>query len=567
MEQPMLWSCMRAYTRKQFAADLVAGVVVGIVALPLAMAFAIASGVSPEVGLYTAIVAGFLISALGGSQVQIGGPTGAFVVLVFDIVQRHGMDGLAVCTLMAGVMLLIMGVARLGALIKYIPYPVIVGFTSGIAVIILSSQVKDLLGLTTGPMPGDVLGKWEECIRTIATTNRTALALSLACIVLIALLRRHWPRLPGALLAMLAATAIVQLCGLQVETIGSRFGGIPSSLPAPRLPSVGFAQVQELIGPAFAVAALAAIESLLSAVVADGMIGARHRPNVELMAQGLANLCSPLFGGIPATGAIARTATNVKNGGRTPVAGMIHAGTLLVIMMVFGRWAGLIPLCSLAAILVVVAYHMSEWRTFRALLRMPRSDVIVLLATFGLTVGVDLVVAVEAGMALAAFLFIRRMAQVTQIDALKPEAAAVDASIPPGVQICEVNGPCFFGAADKLRDALAQADPSPKVLILRLRQVPMMDATGLHALEELDRACHTKGTTMILADVPRRLRKKLRRTEWWRHCDQRNLVSGDKEAVARAQAILGLRADPPQDAVHTHLGSPASSRTKQRPVV
>src|SRR5690242_14888455 len=454
---PKLVTELPTYDRSQFQRDVMAGIVVGIVALPLCIAFAIASGVTPDRGLWTGIVAGFLISALGGSKVQIGGPTGAFVVIVYGIVQKYGVDGLTVATLMAGVLLVIMGLARLGTIIKFIPHPVITGFTSGIAVIIFSSQVKDLLGLRMGAVPADFLAKWGEFIKHAGSFSPAAAgtaALTLAIIVL-------WPkvnrRIPGSFVALIAVTLPASLLHLPVETIGTRFGGL-SAVPHPQIPHLTFTEITGLAAPASTIAALAAIESLLSAVVADGMIGGHHRSNMELVAQGVANIASPLFGGIPATGAIARTATNIKNGGRTPIAGMTHAMTLLLVTLFFGRWAGLIPMATLAAILVVVAYHMSEWRTFAAELRSPKSDVAVLLTTFSLTVLVDLTVAIAVGMVLAAFLFIRRMASVTNVSAVTSEleddvdddsyAASGSVSqrrIPDGVEIYEINGPFFFG--------------------------------------------------------------------------------------------------------------------------
>lgn len=564
---PKLWTWLKTYNRKQFLADLLAGMVVGVVALPLAMAFAIASGVSPEKGLYTAVVAGFLISALGGSRVQIGGPTGAFVVLVYDIVQRHGTDGLAVCTLLAGALVLLMGLARLGGVIKYIPYPVVTGFTSGIAVIIFSSQVKDLLGLTTGPLPGDVLGKWSECARSLGTVNGTAVAISLLSVAVIVALRRYCPRVPGALVAMVVATALVQAFGLPVETIDSRFHGIPTALPRPGLPAVTLDKLRELFSPALTVALLAAIESLLSATVADGMIGGRHRPNTELIAQGIANLCSPVFGGIPATGAIARTATNIKNGGRTPVAGVVHALTLLLLMVIFGRWAGRVPLCALAAILAVVAYHMSEWRAFRALLRAPRGDVAVLLCTFLLTVVVDLTVAVQVGVVLAALLFVKRMADLTRVgvagrvarrvpnpveDELDRDPEAITRfAVPAEVQVYEVHGPFCFGAADKLRNIMPIVSRPPKVMILRLRHVPTIDATGLHALGELQKQCRAKGTHLVLSGVQPHVLRALKRWPESRAIGRLNVCADLENALVRARQLL---APAPPAIEPTHRG-------------
>jgi len=489
---PKSITTLKSYNRSQFSADLVAGVIVGIVALPLAIAFAIASGVTPDRGLYTAIIAGFLISALGGSRVQIGGPTGAFVVIVYGIIQRFGIDGLIVATLMAGVILIVLGVARLGAAIKFIPHPVVVGFTSGIAVIIFSSQVKDFLGLKVGTLPAEFIPKWTVMSTHLGSIDGTTAGVSAVALAIMLVWPRVSHRIPGPFVALIVTTALVRFFHLPVETIGTRFGAISASFPHPVLPHVTLEQLTALVAPAFTIALLAAVESLLSAVVADGMIGGRHRSNMELVAQGIANIASPLFGGIPATGAIARTATNVKNGGRTPVAGMVHALTLLLITLFFGRWAALIPLSCLAAILVVVSYHMSEWRTFRSELTAPKSDVVVLLATFILTVIVDLTVAIEVGMVLAAFLFMRRMAEVTNISIVTRELADADGeeeadpnavrdrSVPNGVEVFEINGPFFFGAAEQFKDTLNQVARKPKVLIIRLRDVPAIDATGLH---------------------------------------------------------------------------------------
>ncbi|MDB4874113.1 MAG: sulfate transporter [Gemmatimonadetes bacterium] len=512
---PKLATTLRGYTRQQLFADLGAGVIVGIVALPLAIAFAIASGVSPDRGLWTAIIAGFLISALGGSRVQIGGPTGAFVVVVYSIVQKYGIDGLIVATLMAGVILIIFGIAKFGAAIKFIPHPVTTGFTSGIAVIIFSGEIKDFVGLQMGAVPAEFLAKWQSFAAHAASVNPSAIGISILSLAIIVSWPRITRRVPGSIVALIVATAIVQVFHLPVETIGSRFGQIVAQLPHPQIPHLTVAQITSLVGPAFTIAMLAAIESLLSAVVADGMIGSRHRSNVELVAQGIANIASALCGGIPATGAIARTATNVKNGGRTPVAGMVHSLTLLVITLVAGRWASLIPMSALAAILVVVAYHMSEWRAFRSELRSPKSDVAVLLTTFLLTVLVDLTVAIEVGMVLAAFLFIRRMAEVTDVsdvtreldDATDDGDADPDAvsrrSIPPGVEVYEINGPFFFGAAEAFKDTLARVARKPKVLIIRMRQVHALDSTGMHALRDVVHRTRGDGTRVLLADVQR----------------------------------------------------------------
>jgi SulP family sulfate permease len=516
---PKLVTTLRTYTLGQFRADLQAGVIVGIVALPLSIAFAIASGVSPEKGLYTAIIAGFLISALGGSRVQIGGPTGAFVIIVYGIVQRYGLDGHTVATIMAGLALIGLGVARLGSVIKFIPFPVTIGFTAGIAVVILSTQVKDLLGLQVDQVPPEFFGKWATYLSHLGSLDLSTTAISAGTLAILI----GWPRInrtiPAPFIALIAGTLAVRLLHLPVETIGTRFGEIDASIPRPTLPHVTESMVVSLAAPALTIAFLAAIESLLSAVVADGMIGGRHRSNMELVAQGAANLVVPLFGGIPATGAIARTATNIKSGGRTPVAGIVHALTLLVITLFFGKWAALIPLAVLAGILVMVAYHMSEWRTVRAELRGQRSDAAVLLVTLSLTVMVDLTVAIEVGMVLAAFLFMRRMAESTEVQAVSDqlraakdeESAAWDrgeaaaqarhARVPRDVEVYDINGPFFFGAAEKFKDALTQISRRPRALILDMENVPVIDSTGLRALTVVVKQCRKEGIRVYLADL------------------------------------------------------------------
>jgi SulP family sulfate permease len=549
---PKLVTTLQGYTRAQLGADLTAGVIVGIVALPLAIAFAIASGLTPERGLYTAIIAGFLISALGGSRVQIGGPTGAFVVIVAGIVQQYGVEGLVVATLMAGVILVIFGLVRMGGAIKFIPFPVTIGFTSGIALIIFSSQVKDLLGLDMGAVPAAFLAKWDAYAHAFDSVNAWALVVAAATFTIILVWPKFERRLPGPFVALIITTVLVRLLQLPVETIGSRFGVIDAGLPRPALPHITLAMLSNLAGPAFTIALLAAIESLLSAVVADGMIGGRHRSNMELVAQGVANIASPIFGGMPATGAIARTATNVKNGGRTPVAGMTHAVTLLLITLFFGRWAGLVPLATLAAILIVVAFHMSEWRTFFSEFRAPKSDVAVLVTTFLLTVLVDLTVAIEVGMVLAAFLFMRRMAEVTNISVLTHEFtdpaddfesdpnAVRRRVVPEGVQVYEITGPFFFGAAEMFKDRVVRIAGKPKVLILRLRHVPAIDSTGLHALRELVQRSKRDGTLVILSDVHAQPVVALERSGMYDSLGEENIHGNIDDALNRARAHLGL---------------------------
>jgi sulfate permease, SulP family len=547
---PKLVTTLRSYDRNQLLSDGIAGVIVGIVALPLAIAFAIASGVSPDRGLWTAIVAGFLISALGGSRVQIGGPTGAFVVIVYGIVQTHGMDGLIVATLMAGVILVIMGFANVGGAIRFIPHPLVTGFTSGIAVIIFSSQVRDFFGLRMGEVPAEFVSKWIAFTHAAGTANWVAAGVASLALVIILLWSRVSRRIPGPFVALVVTTIMVQLLHLPVETIGSRFGEIAASVPHPVVPHLSFEQVTSLVGPAFTIALLAAVESLLSAVVADGMIGGRHRSNMELVAQGIANIASPLFGGIPATGAIARTATNVKNGGRTPVAGMVHALTLLLITLFAGRWAAFIPMATLAAILVVVAYHMSEWRVFLGELHAPRSDVAVLLTTFTLTLLVDLTVAIAVGMVLASFLFIRRMATVTSVNVVTGELrndAARDAAgdelldragIPDGVEVYEINGPFFFGAATAFKDTLARVAGKPKVLIIRMRHVPALDSTGMHALADVVHRTRRDGTVVILSDVHMQPLVALTGTRALTEIGEPNVVGSLDLALVRAREIL-----------------------------
>ena len=547
---PKIVTALKGYNRESFLHDLTAGIIVGIVALPLAIAFAIASGVTPDRGLWTAVIAGFIISALGGSRVQIGGPTGAFVVVVYAIVQQHGVDGLLLATLMAGVILIAFGVARFGAVIKFIPYPVTVGFTSGIAVIIFTSQIKDLLGLQIGDLPPEFLRKWESYFVHATAFTPWAIGVSAGCLLLIACWPRVSHRIPGPFVALIVGTALVAIFDLPVETIGSRFGEIHASFPRPRLPQVSLESLTALMGPAFTIAALGAIESLLSAVVADGMIGGRHRSNMELVAQGVANVVTPLFGGIPATGAIARTATNVRNGGRTPVAGIIHALTLLVITLFFGRYAALIPLAVLASILVVVAWHMSEWRTFRDILQAPRSDVAVLLATFFLTVLVDLTVAIQVGMVLAAFLFMKRMAEVTNValitgelaDPREPSGDNSEAiyrrKVPNGVQVYEINGPFFFGAAGAFSHTVGQIAEMPRVLIVRLRHVPALDATGLQALRRLVQRAKEHRTLVVLSELQAQPLEALQRSGLLKELGPDNVAATIDEALAKGEYIV-----------------------------
>jgi SulP family sulfate permease len=546
MFRPKIIDALRNYSRDQFGKDLVSGIIVGIVALPLAIAFAIAYGVSPEKGIITAIIGGFIISVLGGSRVQIGGPTGAFIVVVYGIVQQFGVAGLTMATLIAGFMLLIMGFAKLGSVIKFIPFPLIVGFTAGIAVIIFSSQIKDLFGLEMGAVPADFVDKWKEYGHHIKNISGYALSIGLGTVLLIIFFPRISRKIPGSLVAVILFTWIVSFFHLPVETIGSRFGAISSSFPSPVLPTFSWEVFKSLLRPAFTIALLGGIESLLSAVVADGMIGGNHRSNMELVAQGVANLASSIFGGVPATGAIARTATNVKNGGRTPVAGIIHSITLLMILLLVGRWASLIPLSCLAGILVVVAFNMSEYETFFNIIRGNRSDAAVLLTTFLLTVLVDLTIAIEIGMVMAAFLFMREMIQISDIskkltteDKEAEDANATDKySIPKEVEVFELNGPLFFGAAYKFKDAMREIEKKPRVLILRMRQVPVIDATGLHTVEDVYRMCKREGTRLIISGLQPAVKKQFKESRLMFKIGGRYFTDDFAGALALAKIVM-----------------------------
>lgn len=543
--KPKIIDTLKNYTKEQFFKDLTAGVIVGIVALPLAIAFAIASGVSPEKGIFTAIIAGFIISALGGSRVQIGGPTGAFIVVVYGIVQQYDVNGLIVATFMAGIILVIMGVARLGNAIKFIPYPLIVGFTTGIAVIIFSSEVKDFLGLKMGSVPADFISKWLAYGQHLSALNWYAIAIGVFTLLTIIWWPKVTRKVPGSLIAIIVTTLAVRFLHLPIETIGSRFGAIASSLPRPVIPGVSFATLQQLIRPAFTIALLGSIESLLSAVVADGMTGGNHRSNTELIAQGVANICSSVFGGIPATGAIARTATNIKNGGKTPVAGIIHAFTLLVIMLFVGKWAALIPMATLAGILVIVAWNMSEVDSFISVLKGSKSDGAVLLTTFLLTVFIDLTVAIEIGMILAAFLFMRKMMQTSSVEQtiLTPEDISEDSpllyNLPKGVDVFEINGPLFFGAAYKFKDTMKLIENPASILIIRMRNVPVIDATGIRVLKDVNNELGKKGSKLILAEVSsEQVTGELKKARLLFQIGKGNIKDTFEQAIKRANDIL-----------------------------
>lgn len=525
--RPKLFDTLRNYSRADFMRDLMAGVIVGIVALPLAIAFGIASGVSPEKGIITAVIAGFVVSLLGGSRVQIGGPTGAFIIIVYGIVQEYGEAGLLVATLMGGVLLVLMGLFRLGTVIKFIPYPIIVGFTSGIAVTIFTTQVADIFGLDFGSenVPGDFIEKWALYFRHFDTVNWWNTLVAVLSIAIIALTPKFLRRIPGSLVAIVAMTAAVwalrRYAGIDtIDTIGDRFT-ISSQLPAAALPALDWEAVRNLFPVAVTIALLGAIESLLSATVADGVIEDRHDSNTELIAQGAANLLTPLFGGIPATGAIARTMTNINNGGRTPVAGIIHAVVLLLILLLLMPLAQYIPMACLAGVLAVVAYNMSGWRTFKALLRNPRSDVAVLLITFFLTVVFDLTIAIEVGLLIACVLFMKRVMETTEISVIRDEidpSAGTDMTlheehltVPEGVEVYEINGPYFFGIATKFEELMAQMGDRPKVRVIRMRKVPFIDSTGLHNLTTLCEMSHREKIEVVLSGVNEKVRVALER--------------------------------------------------------
>lgn len=553
--RPRLLDTLRHYTTAELLSDLVAGLTVGIVALPLAMAFAIASGVPPQAGIFTAVIAGFLISALGGTRVSIGGPTGAFIVILYGIGTHYGLANLAICTIMAGFILLVMGAARLGTIIKYIPYPVTMGFTSGIAVLIFATQIKDFLGLKVEAVPSEFIAKIKVLALHLPTTDWLTLVISGASLAIVLAWPKSWQRrVPGSIIALLASTAVVGFLGLPVETIGSRFGGIPQGLPAPHIPALSWDSIRELFQPATTIALLAAIESLLCAVVADGMTDDRHDSNQELMAQGIANIVAPLFGGIAATGAIARTATNIRCGARTPVAGIIHAVTLLGIILVAAPLAKFIPLATLSAVLVTVALNMGEWHNFRRLARWPRSDAAVFLTAFLLTVVIDLTVAVEIGMVLASVLFIKRVSETTQITAVDTATetegshhSLIGKEIPRGVLVYRIFGSFFFGAADKLESALKRLKEEPEILILRMRKVLAMDATGLNSLEDLHERLRERGKHLILSGPHTQPLFMMDKAGFLDRLGRENVCANIELSLARAREILGLPPAPPTD--------------------
>ncbi|MGA9682510.1 MAG: SulP family inorganic anion transporter [Candidatus Sulfotelmatobacter sp.] len=536
--------CLRDYTANKFLHDLIAGITVGLVALPLAMAFAIASGLTPQAGIYCAIVTGFLISALGGSKTQIGGPTGAFVVVISGIVALHGVDGLFMCTVMAGVLLMIMGIAGMGTAVKFIPRPVVIGFTNGIAILIASTQVKDFFGLQLGEVPGIFWLRVEALAGNFHTLSYTATALAAGTVLVIILCRAVSNRIPGAIVAFLLGTAAVVLFKLPVETIGSRFGGIPAGLPHFLIPRFRADLIHGLLGPALTVAMLGAIESLMSAVVSDRMSNDHHNPNVELIGQGVANIVSPMFGGLPATGAIARTATNIRAGAQSPVAGMIHALTLLCILLFAAPLVSHVPLAVLAGILMVVAYNMGEWREIPQLLKLTKTDVSVWLVTFALTVFADLTVAVEAGMILAALLFIGRVASTTTVSQVTDEYVEdgrmhilQDKDIPYYATIFRIHGPFLFGATDKISAVTKNLHSLPPVVILRLRNMTALDATGLFAIEEVARELQATNRTLILCGAREQPASLIHQAEFKELVGAENICDNVQAAIRRAEEV------------------------------
>ena len=566
--KPQLIATLRNYNRQKFMTDLMAGIIVGIVALPLAIAFGIASGVTPEKGIITAIVAGLIISVLGGSKVQIGGPTGAFIIIIYGIIQQYGMEGLTIATLLAGVFLIMFGVLHLGTIIKYIPYPIIVGFTSGIALTIFTTQIKDLLGLVMEEVPSDFIEKWGAYFGAMPTIDWWSAAVGIGSVALIA----AWPRmtkwsmfngqwsifrkLPGSLIAIIVMTIVAlllkQYAGVtSIETIGDRFS-ISSELPGAEVPALSWETIKGLVQPAITIAILGAIESLLSATVADGVIGARHSSNTELIAQGVANLASPIFGGIPATGAIARTMTNINNGGRTPIAGIVHAAVLLLIFLFLMPLAQYIPMACLAGVLVVVSYGMSGWRSFLSIMKNPKSDVIVLWVTFLLTVIFDLTIAIEVGLICACLLFMRRMAETTEVKVISDEINPAEEdsdfqlgnlehlTIPEGVEVYEINGPYFFGAGNKFEEIMgALGHHRPKVRIIRMRKVPFVDSTGIHNLTNLCLMSQREGIQVVLSGVSPQVQQTLHRAKFDQLVGTDNICSHINLALDRAQQLLG----------------------------
>ena len=550
--KPQLLTSLKTYNRQTLTADIMAGIIVGIVALPLAIAFGIASGVTPEKGIITAIISGFIISLLGGSKVQIGGPTGAFIVIIYGIIQKYGIEGLMIATVMAGVFLLLFGLLKLGTIIKYIPYPIVVGFTSGIAVTIFTTQIKDLFGLTIESVPSDFIEKWGCYISHFSTADLWCSIVGILSVVIIALTPKVSKKIPGSLVAIIvmtvAALILKNYFGVTtIETIGDRFS-VSSAIPDAHMPAMTWDTIKSLVAPALTIAVLGAIESLLSATVADGVIGAHHNSNTELVAQGLANIASPIFGGIPATGAIARTMTNINNGGKTPVSGIVHAIVLLLIFLFFMPLAKYIPMACLAGVLVIVSYGMSGWRSFLALMKNPKSDVTVLLITFFLTIIFDLTVAIEVGLIIACLLFMKRVSEITDVKAVTDEINeesdmikdnAEHLTIPEGVEVYEINGPYFFGAGNKFEEVMAAFGDRPKVRIIRMRKVPFVDSTGIHNLTNLCEMSKNEGITIVLSGVSEKVHAQLQKARFYDLVGEENICSHINLALERAKEIVG----------------------------
>ncbi|EJT5921866.1 sulfate permease [Clostridium perfringens] len=551
MYKPKLISLLddkeNGFSKEQFFKDLIAGIIVAIIALPLSIALGISSGVSPEKGLITAIIAGFIISLLGGSRVQIGGPTGAFVVIVFGIIQNHGVDGLIIATFMAGIILVLFGLLRFGSLIKYIPYPITVGFTSGIAVTLFSTQVKDFLGLSMTKTPSEFIPKWEAYISHMNTTNLYTLAIGLLALIILIFWPKINKKIPGSLIALIVTTLVVFIFNLPVATIGSQFGKISSNIPMPHIPNLNLNTLKALIGPAFTIALLGGIESLLSAVVSDGMIGDKHNSNAELIAQGIANMGSSLFGGIPATGAIARTAANVKNGGRTPISGIVHSITLLLIMLVFMPLAKFIPLTTLSAILIIVSYNMSEWRTFKAILKAPKSDIAILLTTFFLTVLFDLVIAIGIGMVVSMCLFMRRVATSIEVNELNESDCSDKSNIDTDMEnlkvgenvlVYDIRGHLFFGAVDTFMNTMKEINDDAKVLVLRMRYTKTLDVTGYKQIKNIALSCKSRNMTLIISELQEQPKKVMRLMGFIDTLGEDHFATNFDEALEKANSLI-----------------------------
>lgn len=551
MYKPKLISLLddkeNGFSKEQFFKDLIAGIIVAIIALPLSIALGISSGVSPEKGLITAIIAGFIISLLGGSRVQIGGPTGAFVVIVFGIIQNHGVDGLIIATFMAGIILVLFGLLRFGSLIKYIPYPITVGFTSGIAVTLFSTQVKDFLGLSMTKTPSEFIPKWKAYISHMNTTNLYTLAIGLLALIILIFWPKINKKIPGSLIALIVTTLVVFIFNLPVATIGSQFGKISSNIPMPHIPNLNLNTLKALIGPAFTIALLGGIESLLSAVVSDGMIGDKHNSNAELIAQGIANMGSSLFGGIPATGAIARTAANVKNGGRTPISGIVHSITLLLIMLVFMPLAKFIPLTTLSAILIIVSYNMSEWRTFKAILKAPKSDIAILLTTFFLTVLFDLVIAIGIGMVVSMCLFMRRVATSIEVNELNENDCSDKSNIDTDMEnlkvgenvlVYDIRGHLFFGAVDTFMNTMKEINDDAKVLVLRMRHTKTLDVTGYKQIKNIALSCKSRNMTLIISELQEQPKKVMRLMGFIDTLGEDHFATNFDEALEKANSLI-----------------------------